>query len=138
MPTPARPIDRLIGVYHSDGGVRGELAYIASKVRGGSPCSLCDITHGYTISGRRSFKTLSATSPVPFRMVHRNEQAPDLATITQGTTPCVVAEVGTERIIVLGPADLGACKGDVSCFSQTLDEGLARLHLRYPDGGSGG
>jgi hypothetical protein len=34
---------RLIGVYDADGGLRGEIAYLAGKL-GGHHCSLCDVS----------------------------------------------------------------------------------------------
>lgn len=131
MGDPERSVDRLVGVYHADGGVRGELRYLAGRLRGSSPCSLCDITHGLTLSGRRSFKTMTVRLPVPLRLVHRNEQPPELATLTDGRTPCLIAECGPERLIVLGPEDLAACDGDVARFQQALDAGLAESCLRF-------
>ena len=94
MSEPVRSVDRLVGVYHADGGVRGELAYLAGRARGTAHCTLIDITHGFTLSGKRSFKTMAAQLPVPFRLVHRNEQPPALAQLTDGRTPCIIAEVG--------------------------------------------
>jgi hypothetical protein len=129
---PVRSVDRLVGVYHADGGVRGELAYLAGRARGTAHCTLIDITHGFTLSGKRSFKTMAAQLPVPLRLVHRNEQPPALAQLTDGRTPCIIAEVGSEQLIVLGPADLRACDGDVGRFEQVLSAGLADASLRLP------
>ena len=36
----------LVGVYHADGSLLGELRYIWGKLRGTAHCTLCDITHG--------------------------------------------------------------------------------------------
>ena len=38
-------VGELVGVYHADGGLLGELRYAYGKVRGTAHCSLCDITH---------------------------------------------------------------------------------------------
>ena len=38
-------INKVIGIYHADGGIIGELKYFTGKLFGGSKCSLCDITH---------------------------------------------------------------------------------------------
>jgi hypothetical protein len=129
---PVRSVDRLVGVYHADGGIRGELAYLAGRARGTAHCTLCDITHGLTLSGKRSFKTMSAQLPVPLRLVHRNEQPPELARLTDGRTPCVIADVGSEQVIVLGPADLQACGGSVDGFERALAHGLAEASLQLP------
>ena len=42
---PVAPIERLIGVYDADGGLRGELAYVLGHLAGRAECALCDITH---------------------------------------------------------------------------------------------
>ena len=75
---------------------------------------------------------MAAQLPVPLRLVHRNEQPPALAQLTEGRTPCIIAEVGSEQLIVLGPADLKACGGDVDRFGQVLSAGLADASLQLP------
>ena len=37
--------ERLIGAYHADGGLMGELSCPVGKVRGAAHCPLCDIAH---------------------------------------------------------------------------------------------
>ena len=44
-------INKVIGIYHADGGIIGELKYFTGKLFGGSKCSLCDITH--TTAGKK-------------------------------------------------------------------------------------
>lgn len=41
----ARPVRRLVGVYHANGGLRGEVAYVVGKFLGTAHFALCDITH---------------------------------------------------------------------------------------------
>ena len=41
-------INKLYGIYHADGGLVGELAYIFGKYTGNVHCSLCDICLLYT------------------------------------------------------------------------------------------
>ena len=43
-------VKKAYGVYHADGGIIGELAYVWGKIRGTAHCALCDITHrGYLL-----------------------------------------------------------------------------------------
>ena len=36
----------VVGVYHANGGVLGEIAYVFGKILGQTECALCDVTHG--------------------------------------------------------------------------------------------
>ena len=38
-------VESIWGVYHADGGLIGELKYVAGALFKGQHCSLCDITH---------------------------------------------------------------------------------------------
>ena len=67
-----RPVT-LWGVYHADGGLLGELAYVVGKLRGTAHCGLCDITHG-SVRVKPEWKTLEASLDIPFKLVHLNEQ----------------------------------------------------------------
>lgn len=37
---------RLTGAYHADGGLIGDMGYVARKLVGRGHCELCDVTHG--------------------------------------------------------------------------------------------
>ena len=39
------PVESIWGVYHADGGLIGEIKYVAGALLKGQHCSLCDITH---------------------------------------------------------------------------------------------
>ena len=90
------------GVYHADGGIVGELRYVFGKLRGTAHCALCDITHSY-VSEKKSMKECRSNSPVPFHLVHLNEQNEGLQSITEGVTPCVVAETNEGFQVILYP-----------------------------------
>jgi hypothetical protein len=121
---PSHGTIRLIGVYHADGGPRGELAYLLGKLRGTAHCALCDITHGVVaVTGKRAWKRLCADRPI--EAVHLNERDERLRAFTDGRTPCVVAEVEGELRLLLGPTELEACGGDVAAFARALDVALA-------------
>lgn len=81
----------LVGVYHAEGTVLGELKYAVGKLFGIAHCSLCDITHtakgekpGFascrcaqcprTPPHHRSSSPCSKALPLPFRTVHLNDQ----------------------------------------------------------------
>ena len=118
-------IDHLYMVYDADAGVRGELAYVAGKLRG-RHCGLCDITHG-TLRRKPAFDEFACTLSVPFDVWHRNEQTADVAAFTDGITPVVVAH-GEHGFEVLLDADtLASFHGDVDRFAAAL---TALLHAR--------
>ncbi len=117
---------KLWGVYHANGGLLGELAYVIGKVRGTVHCGLCDITHGSSIRPSAAWRDLEARLDVPIVLVHLNERPAALAAATEGRTPCVMLETarGFERL--LGPEDLDACQGSVECFEAELLRSLQR------------
>ena len=110
---------RLIGVYDADGGLRGELAYLTGRLLGVAHCALCDITHGR--SGEKpGFRALRRSLGVPVATIHRNEQPEGLREVTQGRLPCVVGETAEGYELILGRADLEACRSDVPCLEAAL------------------
>jgi hypothetical protein len=128
MPSERR-IERLIGVYDADGGLRGELSYVVGKLRGTAHCSLCDVTHGMAITGKRAWRTFRDSSSVPFDLVHRNERTSDVVGASDGRMPCVLARVGGDLEFVLGPEQLDAVGGDIGRFAAALDDALASAGL---------
>ena len=120
---------RLIGVYDADGGLLGELAYLTGRLLGVAHCALCDITHGR--SGEKpAFCATRGSLGLPLETIHRNAQTTSLREVTQGRTPCVVGETADGYEVLLGRADLEACKGDPPCLETALrrviDEGRVR------------
>jgi hypothetical protein len=113
----------LIGVYHADGGVVGELAYLLGKARGAAHCGLCDITHG-PLRRKRDWNEFAAALPVPFRLVHLNEREPEVESASRGRTPCVLARTTQGIILLVGPAELDRCDGEVDRFKRSLAAAL--------------
>ena len=110
---------RLIGVYDADGGLLGELAYLTGRLLGVTHCALCEITHGR--SGEKpAFRATRGSLGVPLETIHRNAQPARLRGVTQGRMPCVVVETADGYELLLGRADLEACKGDVPCLETAL------------------
>ncbi len=122
-------VTELIGVYHADGGVLGELRYAVGKLTGRAHCSLCDITHA-GVRRRAEWDVLVASLPVPVRLVHLNERDPDVFTASGTATPCVLARLDDGSLrTVLSPAPLAAVAGDVAAFGAALHEAAAAQGL---------
>ena len=116
------------GVYHADGGIVGELRYVFGKLRGTAHCALCDITHSY-VSEKKSMKECRSDSPVPFHLVHLNEQNEGLQSITEGVTPCVVAETDEGFQVIIYPDELEDCEKKVESFQKKLDFSLKQFTI---------
>jgi hypothetical protein len=105
-------IERLILVYDADGGVLGELAYVAGKLRGTAHCALCDITHGVT-GERRAWRECRASLGVQVEQLHRNELDAEQRRAAGGALPCVLAESSAGYVRLVDPELLEACRGGV-------------------------
>ncbi len=116
-------LERLVGVYHADGGLRGELAYVWGKIRGTAHCALCDITHA-GVREKASFRRCRGAFSVPFDTVHLNEQSPDLARFTKNRTPCVVGQFAGKWRMLLSAEQLEVCARSVTQFEAQLREAL--------------
>ncbi len=110
---------KLWAIYHADGGLVGELAYIVGRLVGTAHCGLCDITHGAT-GMKRAWKQAVAELPVPVVLVHRNEQPEEIAWVTRGRTPCVVGEGGDGFELLLDAQELDAMEGSVEALFRRL------------------
>jgi hypothetical protein len=71
---------------------------------------------------KKEWKAFTASLDLPFELVHLNEQSPELAAITEGSTPCVVAESTAGFRTLLGPKQLEAVGGSVGLFRELLRE----------------
>lgn len=123
-------ITRIVGVYDADGGLRGELAYIAGKLAG-RHCSLCDITHS-PVRRRREWDAYVSSLSVPFDVVHRNERSPSITAATAGREACVVAECDDGRIVFLLSDDDLAQARDVAGLARALDSAVASAEIAWP------
>lgn len=126
-------ITRLIGVYDADGGLRGELAYLAGRIAG-RHCSLCDITHS-PVRRRQAWDAYVAGLPVPFEVLHRNERTDDVRAATTGKEPCVVAQTDDGSIVLVVSAERLADAADVAGLARELDRSLAEQGLQWPSRG---
>lgn len=126
-------VERLIGVYDADGTVRGELAYFVGARLGRAHCSLCELTHG-RVRERADWKEWRAARPVPFELYHRDDQPAAARAAGGGEPPYVLADTGTELVLVLDGAALAACAGDLGRFTAALDAALVHQGLRLAPG----
>ena len=53
-------------------------------------------------------------------MTHRNEVSAEVRVLVEGRTPCVVGETDEGYEVLLGRAELEACRGDVLCLEAAL------------------
>lgn len=114
---------RLFGIYRADGGLIGELRYLAGHYLRGEHCTLCDITHS-GLGRKRSWDAAVAELGIPFVLLHRNEMEPDLAAFVGDQAACVVAEDSSGYRILLSDADLAACAGEVSNLFDRLRKAI--------------
>jgi hypothetical protein len=127
----ATEVHRFIGVFHGDGGVRGELAYALGKLRGTTSCALCEISH-------RGFRTnpewtdVTCAVGVPFDLVHRNERSPEVVGLTREHTPAVVAQTDSGYRIMMGPEDFAGVSGDAQEFIAALYRACVDNHVAWP------
>jgi hypothetical protein len=121
---PFRPT-RLVGVYHADGGLRGEAAYVIGHLLGRAHCSLCDITHS-PVRRKPAWDAMVARLGIPVDLLHLNERDERVAAAS-AETPCVLAEADGGFRLLIGPAELDGLRGDVGAFEAAVRTALGRL-----------
>ncbi len=126
---PTTPVERLVGVYHADGTLLGELRYWFGARLGRAHCALCDITHG-TFRAKPEWVEGRDGLGMRFETVHLDERDAALVAATDGATPCVVALTADGWVELLGPDELEALHGDVAALflavrARAADLGLA-------------
>ncbi len=119
-------VERLVGVYRADGGVRGEFRYLIDHYLRGESCSLCDITHS-PFRRKAVWDQQAAELGIPFTLLHLNELDPSLAQFVGDRAACVVAETADDRILLLGNEELAAVDGSVEDFFTLVRARLAEV-----------
>jgi hypothetical protein len=104
-------VEELIGVYHADGSIIGELRYFVGARFGRAHCALCDITHA-TVREKREWRTCREGLGVPFTTVHLDERDAETRAASEAMTPCVLVRTASDLTMLLGPAELDECSGD--------------------------
>lgn len=118
-------VTELIGVYHANGSIRGEVAYVVGKLLGRTHCALCDITHG-AVRRKPEFDRCAAALPVPMTLVHLDERDPDVTAVSEGRTPCIVARFddGATRLVV-DAQTLESCNRDPEALLRVITDLLS-------------
>ena len=119
---------RLLGVYNAEGTWVGELRYAVGRLSGTARCALCDVTHGWT-GEKQTFRRCRAGFEVPLETVHLDEQNEVTRGVTAGRTPCVIAVTDEGPRMLLDPAALAACGGQVEAFERALRRAIEGLAL---------
>jgi hypothetical protein len=119
-------VTRLVGVYRADGGLWGELRYLAGHYLRGHSCTLCDITHS-PFRRKAEWDRHVESLGIPFTLLHLNELDDSLAEFVGDRAACVLADTPDGRVMLLGNDDLASVDGDVSAFFALLRERLAPL-----------
>jgi hypothetical protein len=131
-----RRVEQLVGVYHAEGGLLGELRYAYGKVRGTAHCSLCDITHG-TVRRKPEWDAMVARLGLPVRLVHLDEMDADVAdAVAVSGSPVVLARLDGLVEPVLTAAELDGLTGSVPAFEQALRTALERVAPGTVDAGN--
>jgi hypothetical protein len=115
---------RLVGVYRADGGLRGELRYLAGHYLHGQTCSLCDITHS-PFRRTAAWDAAVAGLGIPFVLLHLNELGPDLAAYVGDDAAMVIGERPEGRVTLLDNEELTRLHGDLPAFFGVLRERMA-------------
>jgi hypothetical protein len=111
--TPKRRIDRLLFVFNADTGSFNALLDSARKLLRLNGCTLCSITHG--LAGEKSeWRECREEIGVPVDYVHRDEISGELRGVVGDQLPCIVAQTGTDLILLLAPDVLERCQGSVA------------------------
>lgn len=118
-PTASPTVERLIGVYHANGTIVGELSYWMKSRLGGEHCSLCAITHG-SVREKGEWKQCRAALPLEMTTVHLDGRSDALAAFTDGRTPCVVAETTGGFVMLVDAEGLAACNGSPTCLVDAI------------------
>ena len=117
-----------IGVYHADGGLAGELRYIAGHLLGRTSCALCDITHS-PVRRRKRWDTFVAGLDVPFRLYHLNEMPSDVAAVVAQVGSPVVLARNTRIEVLFTPEDLAGLGGSVEAFARAFHNRIGATGL---------
>ena len=109
-----------VGIYDADGGLGGELRYVANKLLGRRKCALCDITHGWNPMGSRSWKQACSVSNVELELVHRDEAAADQLAATSGL-PCILRQRNGQWSEAMPASEIAQYVGDPAAFLERLE-----------------
>jgi hypothetical protein len=128
---PKRSIDRLLFVFNADNGSFNAFLDSARKLLRIKGCTLCTITHG--LAGEKSeWRECKEEIGVPVDYVHRDEVSGELRRVVGDQLPCVVAQTGSDLVLLLAPDVLDRCQGSVADLKGRLSYFAAINSLELP------
>ena len=120
----------LFAIYDADGSVFGELKYALGKCVGKGGCALCDLSHGWSPFGKKSWRQRTGVT-ANLTWLHRNELPETLRFLSLEQLPCIAAEVESGIEILIDRGGLQGCNGNYAVFEHLLEQKLRALELNY-------
>jgi len=111
----------LVGIYHANGSLRGELAYAVGRLLGTAHCALCDITHS-VVRRKPEWDAMVTRLGLPVVLLHLDELPADVATACElSGTPVVLARVDDGALVLLLDGEaLEGLGSSVDAFEQAV------------------
>jgi hypothetical protein len=129
--TPKRRIDRLLFVFNADTGSFNAFLDSARKLLRLNGCTLCSITHG--LAGEKSeWRECKEEIGVPVDYIHRDEISGELRSVVGDQLPCIVAQTGSDLVLLLTPDVLDRCQGSVADLKGRLSYFASVNRLELP------
>jgi hypothetical protein len=116
----------VIGVYHANGGLFGEIAYVFGKVFGKTECALCDLTHR-VVSEKGNVQSWRRGLSYPLTFKHLNELSAQMSACVANESPCVVLQHGGDMSILIDRHELRAMNGDEQSLMRCIESRVADL-----------
>ncbi len=110
-----------VGIYNADGGLGGELRYVAGKLLGRGKCALCDITHGWNPMGSKSWKQACAVSDVELELLHRNEATAEQLAASSGL-PAILRRRDGQWSEAIPASEIAQYTGAPDALLERLDQ----------------
>jgi hypothetical protein len=121
-------VDRFIFIYDADSGKMGAFLDSARKLLMVGGCALCTITYGI-LGEKTEWKDCKEELGIPIDYYHRDDVPEFLREQVTGHLPCILARVGTRYVMLLEPAVLKRCRGDVRDLKGRIQYYLAANNL---------
>lgn len=110
---PKRKVQRLLFIYDANSGKMGAFLDSAKKLLMVGGCALCATTHGI-LGEKDEWKECKQELGVPIDYYHRDDVPAAVKDMVDGHLPCIAAQVGSHYVMLLSPAVLQRCRGDVN------------------------
>jgi hypothetical protein len=129
--TAKRKIERLLFVFSADSGSFNAFLDSARKLLRINVWTLCSITHG--LAGEKSeWRECKEEIGLPVDYIHRDEISGELKGIVGDRLPCIVAQAGSDLVLLLTPDVLERCQGSVADLKGRLHYFASIHRLEMP------